>query len=447
MTQATEAAEQGAASGLRGGPTNSNSPDQPPAPTTVSSGRRQAALAFIFVTALLDVLSLGIMIPVLPNLVKSFVGGDTALAADWNVLFASTWGLMQFFVAPVLGMMSDRFGRRPVILTSIFGLGVDFLFMAFAPTLMWLFVGRVLNGVTAASFSTASAYVADVTPPEKRAQAFGLMGSAFGLGFVVGPALGGWLGEINLRLPFMVAAGMSLTNWLYGFFVLPESLPPERRTKRFDWRRANPIGSLRLLRSKANLLRLAVVGFCFQLSHNVLPSIFVLYMGFRYGWSPFAVGLTLMLTGVLNILVQALLVGRAVRRFGERGALTIGLVSGAIGFAIYALAPTALIYLCGAPIFALTGLIQPGLQGMMTRRVGPSEQGALQGANSSIMGITAIIGPALYGLIFAFVVRHDAQIHMPGLPILISSALLLAAVVVISGIPTAAPSEGRLATP
>lgn len=428
-------------------PTDPNFPDQPPGPARVGAGRRQAALAFIFVTALLDVLSLGIMIPVLPNLVKSFVGGDTALAADWNVLFASTWGLMQFFISPVLGMMSDRFGRRPVILTSIFGLGVDFLFMAFAPTLMWLFVGRVLNGVTAASFSTASAYVADVTPPEKRAQAFGLMGSAFGLGFVVGPALGGWLGEINLRLPFMVAAGLSLTNWLYGFFVLPESLPPERRTKSFDWRRANPIGSLRLLRSKPNLFRLAVVGFCFQLSHNVLPSIFVLYTGYRYGWSPFAVGLSLMATGVLNVIVQATLVGRAVKRFGERGALMVGLVSGAVGFAIFALAPTGWVYIAALPIFALTGLIQPGLQGMMTRRVGPSEQGQLQGANSSIMGITAILGPALYGLIFAWVVRHDAQIHMPGLPILISSALLLTAVVVISGVPKAAPAGVRLARP
>jgi MFS transporter, DHA1 family, tetracycline resistance protein len=395
----------------------------------ITGGRRQAALGFIFITAILDVLSLGVMIPVLPNLVKSFGGGDTAVAADWNVLFATTWGVMQFFCSPVLGLLSDRFGRRPVILTSIFGLGIDFLFMAFAPSLWWLFVGRIFNGMTAASFSTASAYVADVTTPETRAKGFGLMGAAFGVGFTFGPALGGWLWTFDHRLPFLVCAALALCNWLYGFFVLPESLPPERRQPRFDWKKANPLGALRLLRSHQGLLSLAGVGFLFQLAHNVLPSVFVLYMGFRYGWSPGVIGLTLMASGIASIIVQALVVGRVVKAVGERGALLIGLFSCFAGFMVYALAPTGLLYLCGLPLFALSGLIMPGLQGLMTRLVAPNEQGQLQGANSALMGVASIIGPSLFLLPFAFAVRHDATLRMPGLPVLIAAALMLLATV------------------
>jgi len=393
----------------------------------ITGGRRQAALGFIFITPILDVLSLGVMIPVLPNLVKAFGGGDTAAAADWNVLFATTWGVMQFLCSPVLGLLSDRFGRRPVILTSIFGLGVDFLFMAFAPNLWWLFVGRIFNGMTAASFSTASAYVADVTTPETRAKGFGLMGAAFGVGFTFGPALGGWLWTFDHRLPFLVCAALALCNWLYGFFVLPESLPPERREPRFDWKKANPLGSLRLLARHPGLSGLAGVGFLFQLAHNVLPSVFVLYMGFRYGWSPGVIGLTLMASGISSIIVQALVVGRVVKAVGERGALLIGLFSGFAGFMVYALAPSGFLYLCGLPVFALSGLIMPGLQGLMTRRVAPNEQGQLQGANSALMGVSSIIGPTLFLLPFAFAVRHDASLHLPGLPVLIAAGLMLLA--------------------
>lgn len=395
----------------------------------ITGGRRRAALGFIFVTAVLDVLSLGVMIPVLPSLVLQFGGGDAATAADWNLLFAMTWGVMQFICSPILGLMSDRFGRRPVILTSIFGLGVDFLFMAFAPSLWWLFVGRIFNGMTAASFSTASAYVADVTTPENRAKGFGLMGAAFGVGFTFGPALGGWLWQFDHRLPFLVCAGLALCNWLYGFFVLPESLPPERRQPRFDWKKANPVGSLNLLRQHPGLLGLAGVGFLFQLASNVLPSVFVLYIGFCYGWSPAVIGLTLMASGVSSILVQAVIVGRVVKAVGERGALLIGLFAGFAGFLVYALAPTGALYLCGLPLFALSGLIQPGLQGLMTRRVAANEQGQLQGANSAMMGISSILGPPLFLLPFAFAVRHDATLHMPGLPVLIAAVLMLAGAV------------------
>ncbi len=393
----------------------------------ITGRKRQAALGFIFVTALLDVISLGIMIPVLPNLLKAMVGGDTATAATWQVLFATTWGVAQFFCAPIIGLLSDRFGRRPVILTSVFGLGLDFLFMAFAPNLLWLYIGRVLNGVTAASFSAASAYIADVTPPDGRAKAFGLIGAAWGVGFVIGPALGGGLAEIDLRLPFLVAAGLSLLNWLYGLFVLPESLPPERRTKSFDWRKANPVGSINLLRSHPELAGLATINFLWSIAHNVLPAIFVLYTGYRYGWSPGVIGLTMMLTGALSIVVQALLVGPIVKRLGERGALLLGLCAGAIGMAWYGSASVGWVYLAGAPIWALSGLVMPGLQGLMTRRVGPSEQGQLQGANSMINGVAAMIGPALFGLTFAWSLRNGSGLHMPGLAIYVAGALIAAA--------------------
>ena len=393
----------------------------------VSAGRRKAAVGFIFVTAVIDIVALGIMIPVLPLLVKAMMGGDTAVASEINTLFATMFGVMQFICAPILGLLSDRFGRRPVLLTSIFGLGLDFLFMAFAPNIRWLFVGRVINGATAASFSTANAYIADVTPPDERAKAFGLMGVAFGVGFTFGPALGGFLADFDIRLPFLACAALALTNWLYGFFILPESLPPERRVKRLDWSKANPLGSLRLLRSKPDLLGLAAVGFLFQLAHIVLPVIFVLYASERYGWTSQMVGFSMMGTGIANILVQAFLIGPVVKRIGERGALLTGLMSGAIGFMIFGLAPTGWLYLAGIPIFALMGFTGPGLQGLMTRKVGPSEQGQLQGANSALMGVAGIIGPSLFGLSFAWAVRNDAILNQKGLPILIAAGLMLLA--------------------
>ena len=390
---------------------------------------RRAALGFIFVTALLDVMSLGLIIPVLPDLVRSFVGGDTALAARWVGLFGTSWALMQLVFSPVLGMLSDRFGRRPVILLSVFGLGLDYVLMALAPALGWLWLGRVISGITAASFSTAGAYIADVTPPEGRARSFGVIGAAFGVGFVLGPALGGVLGDVSPRLPFWCAAGFSLANGLYGLFVLPESLPPERRTP-FRWSRANPLGALRLLAKYDGLATLGAVVFLYQLAHNVLPSIFVLYTGYRYGWSPRDVGLSLAATGVASIVVQVRVVGPAVRRLGERGALRVGLAAGALGFAVYGLAPTALVYWLGLPVFALTGLIQPGVMGLMTRRVGSGEQGQLQGASSSIMGVTGLIGPGLFTSVFAWSVGGPHARHMPGIAVLLAALFMLGALAV-----------------
>lgn len=397
---------------------------------------RSAAFRFIFACALMNAVSFGIMIPVLPNLIKQFAGGDTAHASEINVVFSVTWGLMQFFCGPILGMLSDRIGRRPVLLISFFGLAVDFLFMTFAPTLAWLFIGRIINGMTAASFSTANAYVADVTPPEARAKTFGMMGAAFSFGFLIGPVMGGFLagsamqhlmGNFALRLPFLVAGILTAINWLYGYFILPESLPVERRMTKFDWTRANPVGALGFLKAHGALLGLATTGFLFQLSHTVLPSIFVLYAGYRYHWGPDIVGLTLLLTGLLGILVQTLMVGPVVARIGERGALLLGTLGGAIGFALYGFAPNGWAYVASAPVFALINFTQPGLQGLMTRRVGPQEQGRLQGANQSLQGIASITGPLVFGESFAWAIRHDAVVHAPGLPIFISASLMLIA--------------------
>ena len=397
---------------------------------------RQAAFRFIFASALMNSISFGIMIPVLPNLIKHFTGGDTAQASELNGLFAATWGVMQLFFGPLLGLLSDRIGRRPVLLISTFGLGVDFLFMAFAPNLAWLYLGRILNGMTAASFSTAGAYIADVAKPADRAKTFGMMGSAFGFGFLIGPALGGFLagpvmtnilGDFALRVPFLVAAALTAINFLYGYFVLPESLAKENRITTFDWRKANPIGSLAFLKARGDLFPLAMVNFLFQLAHTVLPSIFVLYGGYRYNWGSDIIGLTLMLTGLLGILVQTLLVGPVVAKIGERGALLLGTMAGAVGFVLYGLAPTGWTYVAVAPIFALINFTGPGLQGLMTRRVGPSEQGQLQGANQGLQGISSVIGPLIFNLTFAWVVAHDATLHAPGLPIIFAGALMVAA--------------------
>jgi len=395
--------------------------NQPPA----STASRQAAVAFIFITVVLDVLALGIIVPVLPPLVVAFLGGNTARAAQIYGLFATAWALMQFVASPVLGALSDRFGRRPIILLSIAGLGLDYILMAMAPTLGWLFVGRVISGVTSASFATAAAYIADVTPPEQRAKSFGLIGAAFGLGFVLGPVMGGLLGTVNPRLPFWVSAALCLTNALYGLFVLPESLPPERRS-RFSWARANPIGSLRLLRSHPELLALACVTFLYYVAHEVLPSTFVLYTTYRYDWTPRTVGLTLALVGICTAIVSGKLVGPIVARIGERRAALTGLACGAVAFAVYGLAPVGRAFLAGVPIMAFWGLYGPSAQGIMTQRVQPSEQGQLQGAIMGLRGLSGLFSPFLFTYTFATFISNSS-VYLPGAPFLLSALLLVVA--------------------
>jgi DHA1 family tetracycline resistance protein-like MFS transporter len=392
----------------------------------LSTSPRKAAFAFVFVTVLLDMLALGMVIPVLPKLIESFLAGDTARASEFVGLFATVWALMQFLFSPVLGALSDRFGRRPVILISNFGLGLDYVVMALAPNLAWLFAGRVVSGICAASISTSFAYIADVTPPEQRAARFGMLGAAFGVGFVVGPAVGGLLGALDPRLPFWAAAGFSLLNGLYGLLVVPESLAADKRMA-FTWRRANPVGSLMLLRTHHELFGLAAVNFLAQVAHVALPAVFVLYAGYRYGWDERAVGFTLALVGVCAVIVQAGLVARAVKWFGERGALVIGLVCGAVGFAIYGVAPTGWLFCLGVPVMALWGLASPAAGGLMSKRVSASEQGQLQGANACIQSLANLVAPGIFALLFAYAIGAGHGWNMPGAPFGLAALLLVAA--------------------
>ncbi|MBK6349794.1 MAG: TCR/Tet family MFS transporter [Proteobacteria bacterium] len=390
---------------------------------------RRAALTFIFVTVVLDMLALGMVVPVLPHLIEDFLGGDIPRAAQLVGFFSTVWAVMQFFSMPVMGALSDRFGRRPVILLSNFGLGLDYVLMALAPTLSWLFVGRLISGVTAASVSTSMAYVADVTPPERRAQSFGFVGVAFGVGFVLGPAIGGLLGSVDPRLPFWAAACASLLNAAYGFFILPESLAPDRR-RAFEWRRANPLGSLRFLRAHHEVFALAGAAFLSSLTHAVLPAVFVLYAAYRYGWDEKAVGLALAGVGTASALVQGALVGPLVRRFGERRVMIGGLLAGTAGFMLYAFAPTGLWFVAAIPIVGLWGLAGPTSQGIMTRAVGASAQGELQGAMGSLAGIATVIGPTLFATVFAWSIRHGASWHVPGLAYALAGLLLCVAAII-----------------
>jgi MFS transporter, DHA1 family, tetracycline resistance protein len=394
---------------------------------------RRAAFIFIFITILLDMFALGVVMPVLPKLVESFVANDTASAARIFGLFGTAWAVMQFFSSPVLGALSDRFGRRPVVLLSNFGLALDYVLMALAPSLTWLFVGRLISGVTSASISTSFAYIADVTAPEKRAATFGKVGAAFGAGFILGPAVGGLLGGMDPRLPFWVAAGLSLANTLYGLLVLPESLPVSLRAP-FRWRRANPIGALQLLASDTRLVWLSVVNFIAQTAHVVLPSMFVLYATYRYGWDEKTVGLTLAMVGVCAMVVQGAVVGPIVARFGERIAMVLGLGSGALGFLVFAVAPTGPLCWLGIPVMALWGIANPALQGLMTQRVAPDQQGRLQGAANSVQSIAQLAGPFLFTLTFAYFIGPKAPLLLPGAPFFLASGLLVLAMVIALGI-------------
>ncbi len=404
-------------------------PTAPPGVDPTGPAPGKAAFGFVFATVLLDMLALGLVVPVLPTLIKSFLGGDTARAADIVGYFGFAWALMQFIFQPLLGTLSDRVGRRPVIILSNIGLGLDYILMALSPTLWFLFAGRLISGITAASYGTAGAYIADVTPAEKRAVRFGMLGAAFGLGFVIGPAVGGVLGDIDLRLPFWAAAAVSLLNGAYGFFVLPESLPKDRRVA-FSWRRANPVGSLRLVGSSAILARLTLANVLQRLAQGSLPNMFVLYASYRYGWDTATMGAALAFVGILQMLVSGALVRPAVAWLGERGALLIGLVSGVVGFSIYALAPNGVIFLVAFPFVALWGLANPAIQSMGTRRVGRSQQGQWQGAQSSFMGLADMFGPLLFAQVFAAAIVARGPLHIPGAPYFVAAVCAAGALLV-----------------
>ena len=392
-----------------------------------------ATFIFILVTVTLDFLAFGIIAPVLPNLIIAFEGGNMARASDITGYFGFAWNLMQFLFLPVLGAWSDRFGRRPVILISSLGLGLDYIFMALAPSLRWLFVGRLISGITASNVSTAFAYITDITEPVERAKKFGLLGAAFGVGFVVGPAVGGLLGQYNLRAPFWAAAVLSLANFLYGMFVLPESLPKERRAKS-AWHMANPLGSLTLLRSHPELAGLSVVVFLYYLAHQALQNVFVLYTEYRYAWNTRSVGISLALVGVCAVIVSGGMVGPYVKKVGERVGLVSGLLWGVMGFAGFALAWKGWQMLAAIPFIALWGVAGPSVQSLMSQRVDATSQGKLQGAINSLRALTGMVGPLLFTQVFSAAISPSARIHLPGAPyylaaLLLTCSLLMAMVV------------------
>lgn len=389
----------------------------------LTNRRFQPAIAFIFVTAVLDIMAMGIVVPVLPALIEEFTGSNAG-AGLWNGIMVALWAGMQFLCSPIMGSLSDRYGRRPTILISTVGLAIDWTLMALAPNLWWLALGRILGGITSSSFTTIYAYMADITAPEKRSRAYGLIGAAFSAGFVAGPLVGGLLGEFGPRVPFWAAAALSTVAFCYGVLFLPESLPPERRMA-FSWARANPFGALRLLRSHPELSGLAIVNFLLYFAHHVFSAVFVLYAAYRYGWSLAQVGILLSLVGVLDMVVQGLLVGPLVKRWGDRRIMVFGLAAGALGVAAMGLAPTGFSFTLAMFPNALWGLAMPTLQSLMTRRVSEREQGQLQGANMSVASIAGIASPIFFGRIYGVSVTQA-----PGLSFFIAATILFAGAII-----------------
>ncbi|HRK17405.1 MAG TPA: TCR/Tet family MFS transporter [Hyphomicrobiaceae bacterium] len=394
---------------------------------------RRAAVNFVLVTALLDIMALGLIIPVQPKLVEEFLGGDTRQGAVVFGLMATGWALMQLIFQPILGALSDRYGRRPVLLFSNLGLGLDYILMAMAPSLAWLVVGRLLSGIAAATFSTANAYIADVTPPERRAAEFGKIGVAFGIGFALGPALGGVLGAADPRLPFWVAAGFSLLNALYGYFILPESLPPEHR-RPFRLRAANPITAMTILTRDRVMISVSATLFLYALANTAPPALFVFYASHRYGWTSVETGYALAFAAVCLAIVQSSLIGPVTARLGARLTLIVGLGAGATGFLLQAAATTPPLFLAGFAVFALWGFIGPAAQHMLTARIGPDEQGHLQGAQGSVTSIANLAGPLLFTSVFSWSIGASQPEWMSGAAYTIAATcLLLGALIVAAG--------------
>jgi MFS transporter, DHA1 family, tetracycline resistance protein len=385
---------------------------------------RSPATGFILVTLFLDTFGIGLIIPVLPKLVENFQGGSVSAAADTIGLLMALFSLMQFLFAPVLGSLSDHFGRRPVLLISLFGAGLDYLLLAWAPSLSWFYAGRIIAGISGANFSTAGAYIADVSPPEKRAHNFGLIGAAFGFGFIAGPALGGLLGSLGLRVPFLAAAALALINWLYGLLILPESLPRENR-RTFSWRRANPAGSLLALKRFPVVLGLAATLLLMNLAYHVLHSTWVLYTGYRYQWSPAQVGMSLAVIGIMATLVQGGLVRHIVPVLGERRALLVGLLINAVNFLGYGLATQGWMIYAILVVGSLGAISGPAVQALISKNVPVNEQGAIQGAVAGLSSLAGIIGPPIFTHLFGYFISPRAPFQLPGAALFFGALLML----------------------
>jgi DHA1 family tetracycline resistance protein-like MFS transporter len=396
-----------------------------------SPPKRTAAISFIFITILIDVLGIGIVIPILPALIKQFVGGGESEAAWYVGVIGTSYALMQFLFAPILGALSDRFGRRPVLLVSLFGLGIDYIIQGLSPNIAWLFAGRLIAGIMGASFTTANAYIADISNDETRARNFGMVGVAFGLGFIIGPALGGLLGSHNLRWPFYVSAALALTNWLYGFFILPESLSIEHRSP-FSLARANPLTSILRLREYPIVAALAVPWMLISLAQRGLENVWVLFTKFRFGWDELTNGLVLGLVGVMAVIVQGGLVRPVIKRFGERRTAIGGLCISATAFLCYSLGIHPWMILVTIIFGSLGGLSGPALQSIIAKAVDPNEQGQIQGALQSLVSLTNIVAPTFFtSFLFSYFTSDRAPIKFAGIPFFVGSMLILIATLLV----------------
>ena len=391
------------------------------------SEKRSPALGFIFITILIDVIGLGIIIPVVPKLIQQLTGEGLSRASVYSGWLTFAYAAAQFCFAPVMGGLSDKLGRRPVLLAALLGLGLDYIFLSFAPTLAWLFVGRVLAGITGASFTTATAYIADISAPEKRAQNFGLVGVAFGLGFIIGPTVGGLLAHFGPRMPFMVAAGLSLCNFLYGLLVLPESLPPTLR-RPFEWRRANPVASLLRLGRYPTVLGLVAALVLIYLAGSAVQSVWTFYTMLKFSWTEGMVGVSLGVVGLFSALVQGGLVRVAIPKLGAARAIVIGLLCYAVGLVLFAFASRGWLMLAFLAPYCLGGIAGPAIQGTISGQVPANEQGELQGALTSLVSATGVVGPLLMTYLFGYFTRPKAPVYFPGAPFLMGAVLALSSV-------------------
>jgi MFS transporter, DHA1 family, tetracycline resistance protein len=382
----------------------------------------RSPLIFVLLTVLIDTMGFGIILPVLPQLIIEIGGTNVAGAARIAGFLMITFAGLQFLFGPVMGNLSDAYGRRPVLLISLFAFGVNYALMGFAPTLAWLFVGRALTGIAGAVYGAANAFVADVSPPEKRAQSFGLVGAAFGLGFILGPATGGLLGEAGPRAPFFAAAALAGLNFVYGWMVLPESLPKERR-RPFVLARANPLGTLRAFRGQHVVLGLALAAFFWQMAFHVYPATWSFFAIARFDLSPGAIGATLALSGLSMSIVQGLLTGRIVARIGEARAAPLGVVAGVTAFVAYAFVPQSWMLFPILAVGGLQGLAMPSMNAIMSKQIGPERQGELQGGMASVMGLAAIFGPITLTQTLAYFSAPDARFYFPGAAFLLAAAL------------------------
>lgn len=390
------------------------------------STKKPAAIGFIFVTLLIDVIGFGIIIPILPDLIKQMTGGTMSDASKYGGWLMFAFASMQFIFSPVLGSLSDRYGRRPVLLLSLFGFSIDYLILAFAPDITWLFVGRILAGIMGASFTTAAAYIADISPPEKRAQNFGMIGVAFGVGFILGPVIGGVLGKFGTRLPFYAAAGLTMLNWLYGFFILPESLPKESR-RAFDWKRANPVGALLNLKRYPVLLSLTAAIVLLYVAAHAVQSNWSFYTIEKFKWNQDMVGYSLGVVGVLVAVVQGGLIRFINPMLGLKRSVYYGLLLQVIGFLLFAFASQSWMMFVFLIPYCLGGIGGPALQGIISRQVPGNEQGELQGTMTSLMSATSIFGPIMMTSIFAYYTAKDAPVYFPGAPFIVGGILTLIA--------------------